>query len=202
MNILRTSNCNSYNPEFIHFDFQVQNGHSTVTLRKSGMTAKSNVALRMSSIHVTTFVACWTPYLVISLWHIIDENSVQKVSPMVQDILFLTAVLNSCINPFVYGGFYFKNFRKQILSERGGPLTVMSSRRSTNIQMHSIRRSPNNRNRGNHPEEDIIEEAEVWKCDTIIEIRPLDLINVETTEKDIYFQRLAITLLFWEIKLY
>ena len=68
----------------------------------------------MSSIHVTTFVACWTPYLVISLWHIFDEKTVQNVSPIVQDILFLTAVLNSCLNPFVYGGFYVKNFRKQM----------------------------------------------------------------------------------------
>ena len=68
----------------------------------------------MSSIHVTTFVACWTPYLVISLWHIFDEKTVQNVSPIVQDILFLTAVLNSCLNPFVYGGFYVRNFRKQM----------------------------------------------------------------------------------------
>ena len=88
-----------------------ENGSSTFNLRKSGTSAKSNVALKMSTIHVTTFVACWTPYLVISLWHILDADSVQKVSPIVQDILFLTAVLNSCINPFVYGGFYFKNFR-------------------------------------------------------------------------------------------
>ena len=90
----------------------------------------------MSSIHVTTFVACWTPYLVISMWHIIDEKSVQKVSPIVQDILFLTAVLNSCINPFVYGGFYFKNFRKQ-MSERQAriiPSSVRTARRQNIIE--------------------------------------------------------------------
>ena len=67
----------------------------------------------MSFFHVTTFVACWTPYLVISLWHIFDEQTVQNVSPIVQDILFLTAVLNSCLNPFVYGGFYIKKSQMQ-----------------------------------------------------------------------------------------
>jgi len=30
------------------------------------------------------------------------------VAPEVQDALFLTAVFNSCLNPLVYGGFYFK----------------------------------------------------------------------------------------------
>ena len=74
---------------------------------------RSNVALKMSFFHVTTFVACWTPYLVISLWHILDEQTVQNVSPIVQDILFLTAVLNSCLNPFVYGGFYIKKSQMQ-----------------------------------------------------------------------------------------
>ena len=32
---------------------------------------------------------------------------------IVQDVLFLLAYLNSCLNPVVYGGFYFKNFRKR-----------------------------------------------------------------------------------------
>ena len=59
-------------------------------------------------MHVLAFVGCWTPYLVISLWHILDPQSVESVSAEVQDALFLTAVFNSCIDPLVYGGFYFK----------------------------------------------------------------------------------------------
>ena len=76
------------------------------------------VALRMSAIHVLAFLACWTPYLVISLWHIIDEASAEKVNPTVQDALFLTAVFNSCINPVVYGGFYFRSFTKRTMRRR------------------------------------------------------------------------------------
>ena len=68
------------------------------------------VALRMSTTHVLAFVGCWTPYLVISAWHIVDpEGVVNDVAPEVQDALFLTAVFNSCINPLVYGGFYFRS---------------------------------------------------------------------------------------------
>lgn len=113
-------------------------------------------------MHVTTFVACWTPYLVISLWHIVDEDSVQKVSPIVQDILFLTAVLNSCINPFVYGGFYVKNFRKQ-MSDRALQNQQVVMNLDTNRL--TVRNGTQRRSRLSHSsirrEENIIEEAEV-----------------------------------------
>ena len=70
----------------------------------------------MSVIHVAAFLVCWTPFLVIQLWHILDERGIEAVSSIVQDILFLLAYLNSCLNPIVYGGFYFKNFQKIIFS--------------------------------------------------------------------------------------
>jgi hypothetical protein len=36
------------------------------------------------------------------------QNSVKAIHFFRQDALFLTAVFNSCLNPLVYGGFYFK----------------------------------------------------------------------------------------------
>ena len=42
----------------------------------------------------------------------LDKSSANNINPTVQDALFLTAVLNSCINPLVYGGFYIKSLRK------------------------------------------------------------------------------------------
>jgi hypothetical protein len=112
---------------------------SSGRLRRNRTVRSQNVALRMSSMHVMAFVACWTPYLVISLWHIIDEASVDQVSPIVQDALFLTAVLNSCINPFVYGGFYFRTqssaqrqslLRRQFSQSRMGSVVNHSNGRS------------------------------------------------------------------------
>lgn len=80
--------------------------------RSMRFARSQTVALRMSTTHVLAFVGCWTPYLVISAWHIIDPRSVENVAAEVQDALFLTAVFNSCINPLVYGGFYFRALRK------------------------------------------------------------------------------------------
>ena len=44
--------------------------------------------------------------------HITDKTSANGINPILQDALFLTAVFNSCINPLVYGSFYFKSLRK------------------------------------------------------------------------------------------
>lgn len=91
---------------------QLCHASSTCSLRRNRRSFKfarsQTVALRMSTMHVLAFVGCWTPYLVISLWHILNPQSVESVSAEVQDALFLTAVFNSCIDPLVYGGFYFK----------------------------------------------------------------------------------------------
>ncbi|QQP34575.1 Putative gonadotropin-releasing hormone receptor [Caligus rogercresseyi] len=48
-----------------------------------------------------------------SLWHILDPETVKGVSSEIQDVLFLTAVLNSCINPLVYGSFYLRIFNRK-----------------------------------------------------------------------------------------
>ena len=92
---------------------QTYSSSSSWRQRAAHYARSQNVALRMSTMHVLAFVGCWTPYLVISLWHIFDSQSVDSVSPEVQDALFLTAVFNSCINPIVYGGFYFTALKRR-----------------------------------------------------------------------------------------
>ena len=41
----------------------------------------------------------------------IDKESAGQIPGSVQDILYLTAVLNSCINPFIYGVYYYTENR-------------------------------------------------------------------------------------------
>ena len=69
---------------FQSFKGKSQNNDKRATLRKSGNAIsspiKSSVALRMSVIHVSTFIVCWTPFLVIQLWHIVDKKSAQGIS--------------------------------------------------------------------------------------------------------------------------
>ena len=50
--------------------------------------------------------------ILLMLFTVVDKSSANNINPTVQDALFLTAVLNSCINPLVYGGFYIKSLRK------------------------------------------------------------------------------------------
>ncbi|XP_054290441.1 adipokinetic hormone/corazonin-related peptide receptor variant I-like, partial [Macrosteles quadrilineatus] len=63
--------------------------------------------IRMSVTIVAAFVACWTPYVVMTMWYTIDRKSAENVDSRVQDALFVMAVANSCVNPLVYGSYAF-----------------------------------------------------------------------------------------------
>ncbi|CAB3244170.1 unnamed protein product [Arctia plantaginis] len=61
--------------------------------------------LRMTVTIVAAFALCWLPYVTITMWYMIDRKSATRVSPRVQDLLFVMAVSNSCMNPLVYGSY-------------------------------------------------------------------------------------------------
>ncbi|CAH0587870.1 unnamed protein product [Chrysodeixis includens] len=61
--------------------------------------------LRMTVTIVCVFALCWLPYATITMWYMIDRQSASRVSPRVQDLLFVMAVSNSCMNPLVYGSY-------------------------------------------------------------------------------------------------
>ena len=83
-------------------------------------------ALKMSVVHVVMFGLSWTPYTIMATWLVnkgiqfhcipcsrdtIDKASARQVPGSVQDILYLTAVLNSCLNPLIYGVYYYTEKR-------------------------------------------------------------------------------------------
>eukprot|EP00094_Tigriopus_californicus_P005556 TCALIF_05353-PA protein Name:"Similar to Gonadotropin-releasing hormone II receptor (Clarias gariepinus)" AED:0.13 eAED:0.15 QI:0/0.5/0.2/1/1/1/5/0/486 len=62
--------------------------------------------LRMTVLIVLAFILCWTPTVVMSLWFLIDSDSVEKsVDPRVADVLFILTITNSVVNPYVYGSY-------------------------------------------------------------------------------------------------
>ncbi|XP_035446854.1 adipokinetic hormone/corazonin-related peptide receptor variant I [Spodoptera frugiperda] len=61
--------------------------------------------LRMTVTIVAVFALCWLPYATITMWYMVDRESAAQVSPRVQDLLFVMAVSNSCMNPLVYGSY-------------------------------------------------------------------------------------------------
>ncbi|KAL0270660.1 UNVERIFIED_CONTAM: hypothetical protein PYX00_007998 [Menopon gallinae] len=79
-----------------------------IRLRKSDTStiarAKSRT-LKMTITIVVAFIWCWTPYVVMTLWYMLDRTSAQNVDKQLQEILFLMAVSNSCVNPLVYGSY-------------------------------------------------------------------------------------------------
>ncbi|KAI1292777.1 Gonadotropin-releasing hormone II receptor [Halotydeus destructor] len=69
----------------------------SVTLRKR--------ILRQTVVIVMAFVICWTPYVFIALWYQLAPNSARQLHPHLTGILFIFAVSNSTLNPFIYGKF-------------------------------------------------------------------------------------------------
>ena len=65
--------------------------------------------LKQTLVIVLTFLVCWTPYALAALWYHIDAASYLKLDPTISSILFLFAVSNSIINPFIYGKFVKDN---------------------------------------------------------------------------------------------
>nr|XP_049702309.1 adipokinetic hormone/corazonin-related peptide receptor variant I [Helicoverpa armigera] len=61
--------------------------------------------LRMTVTIVAVFALCWLPYATITMWYMVDRQSAARLSPRVQDLLFVMAVSNSCMNPLVYGSY-------------------------------------------------------------------------------------------------
>ena len=58
--------------------------------------------LNQTLIIIGAFVVCWTPYVFITAWYVIDYSSAQRMSSSFNSYLFMFAVSNSVVNPFVY----------------------------------------------------------------------------------------------------
>ncbi|XP_076322530.1 adipokinetic hormone/corazonin-related peptide receptor variant I-like isoform X2 [Tachypleus tridentatus] len=92
---------------------QEQQFRGRLRLRRSDMSRIERArtrTLRMAITIVSAFFSCWTPYVVMVLWHQIDRESANKVDSKIQSSLFIFAVSNSCVNPLVYGS-YAINFK-------------------------------------------------------------------------------------------
>ncbi|XP_058809240.1 adipokinetic hormone/corazonin-related peptide receptor variant I-like isoform X3 [Phymastichus coffea] len=91
------------------------NQKNRMRLRRSDMSSIERArsrTLKMTIKIVVAFILCWTPYITMSLWYVIDNESAKSVNYMVQESLFIMAVGNSCANPLVYGS-YAIDFKKE-----------------------------------------------------------------------------------------
>lgn len=85
---------------------------NVVAARKRQKNQRDNRTrlLKQTFVIVATFMVCWTPYAVVSAWYYIDLESYLKMDRSgALSILYLFAVSNSIINPFIYGKFVKDN---------------------------------------------------------------------------------------------
>ncbi|XP_045776079.1 adipokinetic hormone/corazonin-related peptide receptor variant I-like [Maniola jurtina] len=61
--------------------------------------------LRMTVTIVSVFAFCWLPYATMTLWYMFHRKSAVHVSEKVQNLFFIMAVSNSCMDPLVYGSY-------------------------------------------------------------------------------------------------
>ncbi|XP_011500125.1 PREDICTED: gonadotropin-releasing hormone II receptor-like isoform X1 [Ceratosolen solmsi marchali] len=111
---------------------------SRMRLRRSDMSSIERArsrTLKMTIKIVVAFIFCWTPYITMNLWYVIDKKSAQRVNEMVQESLFIMAVGNSCANPLVYGS-YAIDLKKECCR-----CFLPSTSRKSNVDVNLIQRS-------------------------------------------------------------
>uniref|UniRef100_A0A5S6QFM3 G_PROTEIN_RECEP_F1_2 domain-containing protein n=1 Tax=Trichuris muris TaxID=70415 RepID=A0A5S6QFM3_TRIMR len=79
-----------------------------------------NKTLRMTLLVVITFLICWTPYFIMVTLHFVDLDFSTGhrlghivLDPMVEKFLYIFAIFNSCVNPYLYGFCSF-DLRKEL----------------------------------------------------------------------------------------
>ncbi|XP_053206171.1 adipokinetic hormone/corazonin-related peptide receptor variant I-like [Panonychus citri] len=81
---------------------------SSVTAKRQKIQSR---VLKEAFIIILAFIICWSPYVIAVIWYQIDRNSASQINQDLQAILFMFAVSNSCVNPYIYGkSFVFRNF--------------------------------------------------------------------------------------------
>ncbi|XP_077865889.1 adipokinetic hormone/corazonin-related peptide receptor variant I-like, partial [Saccoglossus kowalevskii] len=89
-----------------------------VALRRTGVNTISKAKIKtvkLSTMIIMAFIACWTPYATITTMLHFNEQAWDFISKFVQDILFVCALSNACVDPIVYGIFsinFSREFRK------------------------------------------------------------------------------------------
>lgn len=113
----------------IQFSNNVEENRSNAGKKKGLMKA-----LKMSLLQVLVFVLSWTPYTVMATWDTLDKTGAQKVPGAVQDLLYLTGVFTSCVNPIIYG-LYFHSGQQDWTGQRLNNISRDANSNSTNTMM-------------------------------------------------------------------
>ncbi|ODM91824.1 Gonadotropin-releasing hormone II receptor [Orchesella cincta] len=71
--------------------------------QRSTLNRACSRTLKLTLLILLMFIVCWTPYVTITLWYMLDRTGASQVDERLQEALFIMTVANSVINPFIYG---------------------------------------------------------------------------------------------------
>ncbi|KRX44451.1 Vasopressin V1a receptor [Trichinella nativa] len=127
------------------------NEASSAFLRRSSyflIRRAKNKTLRMTFLVVITFLICWTPYFIMVTLHFVDLDFSTggrlgqiELNPMVENFLYIFAIFNSCVNPYLYGFCSF-DLRKELRELCSRHCTISKFKRVRNL--HNQNRSTDN----------------------------------------------------------
>ncbi|RWS01169.1 gonadotropin-releasing hormone receptor-like protein [Dinothrombium tinctorium] len=80
-----------------------QNRQNTISVAVNRISIAKKKTVITTMLIIAAFLCCWTPYIMLIMWNLIHPISASSINSQLQDILFVFAVSNSCINPIVYG---------------------------------------------------------------------------------------------------
>ncbi|XP_056134702.1 gonadotropin-releasing hormone II receptor-like [Lampris incognitus] len=128
-----------YTRIFIHISKRMTK-HSLSSSEVHLRCSKDNIpkarmrTLKMSIVIVICFIICWTPYYLLGLWYWFFPDHLEgKVSHSLTHILFIFALLNTCLDPIIYGLFtirFHKGLKRHchrgtVTSQLGSNLMIM-----------------------------------------------------------------------------
>lgn len=110
-------------------------GGSSVQLRRSVSDSRSMFRARTRTVQLTLcivclFIACWTPYFVVHLVHIWSEYR-QQIPERIYVFAETLALVNSAVNPLLYGCFHAKLCKQRHRTRNQSSLTRWSSVQSS-----------------------------------------------------------------------
>ncbi|KRX93785.1 Vasopressin V1a receptor [Trichinella pseudospiralis] len=116
---------------------------SSAFLRRSSyflIRRAKNKTLRMTFLVVITFLICWTPYFIMVTLHFVDLDFSTggrlgqiELNPMVENFLYIFAIFNSCVNPYLYGFCSF-DLRKELRELCSRHCTISKFKRVRNLR--------------------------------------------------------------------
>lgn len=120
--------------------------HPVLSNRVQLRRSKNNIpkarmrTLKMSVVIVLSFMVCWTPYYLLGLWYWFYPAGLEEtVSHSLSHMLFVFGLLNTCLDPIIYGLFTIPLCRGMKQRRQDSNMVTFELENTNNSLMTSLR---------------------------------------------------------------